>query len=196
MRYLIEENLSKNPVNHTKFCDAGFLLTWGCLALAFMTLTSCRHAEQSPRATYVPIAQIEQVFGRLITVSNAPTPDQHGTGDRLGLFQDKNGTVWGIPLTIAENGNTLGCAPPTLHDAPVSDTLPANAGEIVGAVNEPSGWRSGTGKLELLLRDAQGQLRWHPVAAAETKSGPVCWSQSPPEIRLGYYRLVKRGVNE
>lgn len=196
MSYLIAGNLFKNLVRRTMFCDARFLPIWGFLAIAFVTGTSCRYAEHSTKATYVPIAQIEQAFGRLITVSNAPTPDQHGTGDRLGLFQDKNGTIWGIPLMIAENGSTLGCAPPTLRDAPVSDTLPANAVEILGAANEPSGWRSGTGKLELLLRDPQGQLRWHPVAGAEMKSGPVCWSQSPPEIRLGYYRLAKRGVNE
>jgi hypothetical protein len=101
-----------------------------------------------------------------------PTPDQHGTGDRLGLFKDERGTVWGIPLTIAENGNVLGCAPPMLKDIPVSDTLPADAVEIVGAANKPSGWRGGTGKLELLLRDTQGVLRWHPVSAVEIKSGP------------------------
>ncbi len=160
------------------------------LLAATLLVASCNPAKQ-PRATYVPIAQLEQSYGRLITVSNSPTPDQHGTGDRLGLFRDDSGTVWGLPLTIADDGSVLGCAPPTLHALPVSDTLPTDAVEIVGAANEPSGWRGGTGKLELLLRDGAGRLRWHSVAAVEIKTGPVCWSQSPPEQPLKYYRLVK-----
>jgi hypothetical protein len=170
------------------------VLPGGCLASTLLLVASCRHAEQAPRASYAPLAQFEQSFGKLITVANVPTPDQHGTGDRLGLFQDDSGTIWGIPLTIDENVGVLGCAPPTLRDAPVSDTLPADAVDIIGAANEPSGWRGGTGKLELLLRDGQGQVRWHPIAAGQIKSGPVCWSQSPPEMLLPYYRLVKAGV--
>jgi hypothetical protein len=160
------------------------------LLTATFVVTSCQGTRQ-PRAPYVPISQLEQSYGRLITVSNAPTPHQQGTGDRLGLFRDSSGTVWGIPLTIADNGSVLGCAPTTLREAPVSDTLPANAVEIVGAANEPNGWRGGTGKLELLLRDVQGTLYWHSVAALDLKTGPVCWSQSPPEQPLKYYRLVK-----
>jgi hypothetical protein len=101
---------------------------------------------------------------------------------------------WGLPLTVGDNGSVLGCAPPTLREVPVSDTLPANAVEIVGAANEPTGWRGGTGKLELLLRDAQGALLWHPVAAVEIKTGQVCWSQSEPVQPLKYYRLVKAGA--
>ncbi len=112
-------------------------------------------------------------------MSNSPTADQHGTGDRLGLFRDDSGTVWGIPLTIGDYGSVHGCAPPALREAPVSDMLPAETVEIVGAANEPMGWRGGTGKLELLLRDARG-LRWHSVAAVEIKPGAVCWSDSPP----------------
>ncbi len=60
-----------------------------------------------------------------------------------------------------------------------SDTLPADVVEIVGAANEPNGWRGGTGKLELVVRDSHGVLRWHSVAGAEIESGQVCWSQSP-----------------
>jgi hypothetical protein len=78
-----------------------------------------------------------------------------------------------------------------LREFAVTDTLPADAVDIIGAVNQPSGWRGGTGKLELLLRDVQGGLRLQSVAAAEVKKGPVCWSQSPPEQPLKYYRLVK-----
>lgn len=155
-------------------------------------LASCNNAKR-PQASYVPVSQLEKDYGRLITISNSPTPDQHGTGDRLGLFRDDSGTVWGIPLTIAENGETLGCAPPALREAKVSDTLPADVIEIIGAANEPSGWRGGTGNLELLVRDSQGVLRWHSVAGAEMKNDPVCFSQSPPppEQPLKYYRIAK-----
>ncbi len=144
-----------------------------------------------PAVDYVPVAQLEQQYGRLITVSNSPTPNQNGTGDRLGLFRDDTDTVWGIPLLAGNDGSVLGCAPPLLREVPVSDTLPSDIVEIVGAANEPTGWRGGTGKLELLLRDAQGRLRWHSVAAVEIKTGPLCISQSPPKQPLKYYRLVK-----
>lgn len=167
----------------------------GCLSLALLLFASCSQPKP-PQAAYVPVAQLEQTYGRLITVSNEPTPGQHGTGDRLGLFRDEGGTVWGIPLTIGDDGGVLGCAPPSLRDAPASDTLPADAAEIVGAANEPNGWRGGTGNLELMIRDARGVLRWHPVKAVEIKTGPVCMSQSPPVIPLKYYRLVKAGVGK
>ncbi len=173
----------------------GVRLAWSVLVTAILLTASCRRPKQ-PRASYVPIAQLEQSYGRLITVSNEPTPGQHGTGDRLGLFRGEGGTVWGIPLTIGDDGSVLGCAPPSLRDVPLSDTLPADAVEIVGAANEPNSWRGGTGKLELLLRDAQGGLRWHSFAAVEIKTGPVCISQSPPEIPLKYYRLVKGGAGK
>jgi hypothetical protein len=171
--------------------------TWAYIGLGAVLLlvASCSRTEQ-PRAAYVPVAQLEQTYGRLITVSNAPTPDQNGTGDRLGLFRDDSGTVWGIPLTIGDNGSVLGCAPPALREVPVSDTLPADTADIVGAANEPTGWRGGTGKLELLLRDAHGGLRWHPVTAVEIKTGPVCWSESPPVQPLKHYRLVIAGAGK
>jgi hypothetical protein len=160
------------------------------LLTTMLLFVSCNQPKQ-PHAAYVPISQLEPSYGQLITVSNAPTQDQHGTGDRLGLFRDIGGTVWGIPITIADNGDLLGCAPPLLREFAVTDTLPADAVDIIGEVNQPSGWRGGTGKLELLVRDAQGALRLHPVAAAEVKTGPVCWSQSPLEQPLKYYRLIK-----
>lgn len=102
----------------------------------------------------------------------------------------KTWIILGIPLTISGDGSAVGCAPPALRDAPVSDRLPANTAEIVGAANEPNGWRGGTGKLELLLRDEQGGLRWHPVGAVEIKTDPICWSQSLPVQLLEYYRFV------
>lgn len=170
------------------------LTTCGCLATAVFLIASCHHAEQQPQVARVPIAQLEQTYGRVFAVANEPTPDQHGTGDRLGLFRDDSGTVWGIPLMIDENGSVLGCAPPLLRDAPPSDTLPESSVEIVGAANEPTGWREGSGKLGLLLRDAHGQIRWQSVAALELKTGPVCLSQSSPVKPLAYYRLAKQGA--
>lgn len=86
----------------------------------------------------MPISQLEQSFGRLITVANTPTPDQHLTGDRLGLFRDDTHTVWGVPLRFADNGDLLGCAPPKLREFSITDTLPSDV-EIVGATNEPNG---------------------------------------------------------
>lgn len=171
------------------------LCAWCVLGAVLLLAASCSRTQQ-PQAAYVPLKQLEQSYGRLITVSNAPTPDQNGTGDRLGLFRDEGGTVWGIPLTIGDDGSVLGCAPSTLREVPVSDTFPADAAEIVGAANEPTGWRGGTGKLELLLRDAQGGLRWHSVASVEIKTGEVCMSQSEPVQPLRYYRLVKAGVGK
>lgn len=177
--------MGKEIVNSTRRS-----IWWISIVAILILFASCRPAER-PRAGYVSVTQLEQSYGRLITVSNMPTPDQHGTGDRLGLFRDDAGTFWGIPLTVGEDGSVLGCAPPSLRESPVSDTLPSEAVEIVGAANEPTGWRGGTGKLELLLRDASGGLRWHSVAAIEIKAGPICMSQSPPVQPLKYYRLVK-----
>ena len=140
------------------------------------------------------MAQLELTYGRLITVANSPTPNQNGTGDLLGLFRDNRGTVWGIPLSVATNGTVLACAPPMLSEVPVSGVLPADAVDIVGTANQPTGWRGGTGKLGLLLRDAQGGLRWHPVASVEVMNGPVCWSRSEPVQILEHYRLVKAPI--
>ena len=162
------------------------------LAAPMLLLGSCRGTEKRPQAPRVSVAEIEKTYGRLFAVANEPTPDQHGTGDRIGLFRDGTGTIWGIPLAIDEGGNVSACAPPTLHDAPPSDTIPDSSFEIVGAANEPTGWRGGTGKFGLLLRDARGQLSWHPVAAVDLKTGPVCLSQSEPVQPLIYYRLVRQ----
>lgn len=166
-------------------------LALSVLVFASMFVASCTRTEKQSRVAYVPIAQLEQSYGRLITVANSPTFDQHGTGDRLGLFRDDNGTIWGLALTVGTDGSTLGCAPPNLHELAATDTLPADFGEIVGATNQPTGWRGGSGRLELLFRDAKGDLQWHSFSAAVIKTGPVCWSQSPPEEPLRYYRLVK-----
>jgi hypothetical protein len=72
--------------------------------------------------------------------------------------------------------------------------IPADAGEIVGAANQPTGWRGGTGKLGLLLRDPQGGLRWQLVAPLQLSAGPACRSRSEPVQFLNHYRLVKAGT--
>ena len=87
---------------------------------------------------------------------------------------------------IADNGDLLGCAPPKLREFSITDTLPDDV-EIVGATNEPNGWREGTGKLELLLRNKKGELNRRPITAGEVKDGLVCWSQSPPD---NHYRTT------
>ena len=158
---------------------------------AAVVLAGCGGRPEPPRAPYVPVAQLEALYGPLIAAANHPTHDQHGTGDRVGLFRDGAGTVWGLPLAIDGNGTVLGCAPPTLRDSPVTDVLPAGA-DIVGATNAPTGWRGGTGKLEVLFRDKGGELRWRAVASGALTAGPVCWAQEPPGPlqRLEYYRLA------
>ena len=165
------------------------------LLITILLSASCRRQPERPRASYAPIPEIEQTFGRLFATSNLPTPDQNGTGDRLGLFRDDTGTLWGIPLTIDDNGNILGCAPPGLRDAPVTDRYPSDAGQIVGVENAPTGWRGGTGRLELIFRDSHGTLKWQPVTGGDLKSGPICWSQSPPVQPLKYYRMARTDAN-
>lgn len=152
---------------------------------------------QKPANTYtIPAGQLEKNYGQLITVANMPTSAQNGTGDRLGLFKDEKGNFWGIPLTRDDKGNVLGCAPETLREVAISDTLPANTSAVVGAANEPTNWRGGTGNLELLLRTTQGELIWHSVKEVETKLAPVCWSQSDPVQPLPFYRLAIAKSNE
>lgn len=162
----------------------------GLTALIFIA-TACARHPQPAHAPALPLAQLEATYGPLIGASNEPTPDQHGTGDRIGLFRQRGGALWGLPLTISEQGEVLGCAPQGLVDAPVTDTLPADTTEVVGAMNAPTGWRGGTGKLELLLRSAGGAIRWQTVAGA-VSPGPVCWAYQVPGLQrpLHYYRLA------
>jgi hypothetical protein len=161
------------------------------IALAMMLLSCGSQQPNRPRAAYVPLARLESVYGRLITAGNHPTPDQNGTGDRIGLFQDTSGTIWGLPLAVENGGEVLGCAPSELRGAKVTDTYPIGA-TILGATNQPTGWRGGTGKLELLLRRSDGEIRWRPVSGGQTSGGPICWAQElpgPPQP-LHYYRLA------
>lgn len=161
------------------------------LLLIVVLFTACARRKDRPRAPYVSLNEIESVFGPLVSAGNHPTADQMGTGDRVGLFRDSAGTIWGLPLAIADNGSVVVCAPNTLRDAPVTDHYPASA-TVIGATNEPTGWRGGTGKLELLLREGQGKIEWQAVNGSHIDVGPVCWAQDPPGPKqlLLYYRLA------
>jgi hypothetical protein len=139
----------------------------------------------------MPLADLERTYGHLITVGNHPTPDQNGTGDRVGFFLDDKGQIWGLPLNVTASGDVLACAPPAMHDAKVTDTYPPGDA-IVGSTNEPTGWRGGTGKMELVLRTPSGNIRWRGISGAQITSGPICWAQElpgPPQM-LRYYRLA------
>lgn len=166
------------------------LLVFITLAMAF---TACGGSNDPGRAAYLPLDKVQAAYGPLITAGNHPTPDQNGTGERVGLFQDASGTVWGLPLSIAGNGEVLACVPPGLHDGKVTDNFPAGS-TIIGSTNAPTGWRGGTGNLELLLRDSRGTIRSQAVHGAPISSGPVCWApESPgPKQQLHFYRLVPK----
>ncbi len=83
------------------------------LAVVAAVLAACNGHCEPPRAPYVPLAGLEGQYGTLIIAGNHPTNDINGTGDRMGLFRDAGGTVWGLPLTIASGGAVLGCVPPS-----------------------------------------------------------------------------------
>jgi hypothetical protein len=164
------------------------------IATVTMAFIGCDGRKDRKRALYVPLAEVEAIYGPLITAGNHPTPNQNGTGERVGLFRDARGIVWGLPVTVATNGMVLACAPTLVHEGPVTDTFPAGS-TIIGSTNAPTGWRGGTGNLELLLRDVHGTVRWQAVRGAQLASGPVCWApESPgPSQQLYYYRLTPKG---
>jgi hypothetical protein len=171
-----------------------FKLRRRLLPVIALLFTACSSHKDRPRAPYVPLTEIENIFGPLVTAGNHPTSDQMGTGDRVGLFRDSAGTIWGLPLAIADNGGVLVCAPNTLRDAPVTNRYPADA-TVIGATKAPTGWRGGTGKLEILLREGQGKIKWRAVNGSHIDVGPVCWAQDPPGPKqlLLYYRLAPEG---
>jgi hypothetical protein len=163
------------------------LVTLASIAIAF---ASCSRRHDPGQAPYVPLAEVEAMYGPLITAGNHPTPDQNGTGERVGLFRDVNGTVWGLPVTVAKGGAVLACAPPALHEQKTTDTLPLGS-TVIGSTNKPTGWRGGTGKLEILLRDASGAIQWRAVRGGQIDTGPLCWVPESPGLpqQLHYYRL-------
>jgi hypothetical protein len=136
------------------------------IALAFaVAVAACTRYREAPRAPFVPITVLESQYGHLITAGNHPitagnhpTGDQRGTGDRAGLFRDRDGTIWGLPLMITGNGAVFVCLPPGLHHAKVTDTYPADA-IVIGATNQPTGHRQGTGKLELVMRGPNDETK-------------------------------------
>ena len=81
------------------------------VTVALVLLTACNRKDTAVRAPYVPLKELEAVYGELVAVANHPTPDQYGTGERIGLFRDLTGTVWGLPLLV-DGGGLRGCAPP------------------------------------------------------------------------------------
>jgi hypothetical protein len=160
--------------------------------LASWSACGPREAGVPERAPYVPLENAEERFGKLLTASNHPTPDQHGTGERVGFFRAADGTIWGLPIALDEGGEVTACVAPALSTSPVTDHLPATAVDVIGATNAPTGWRGGTGGLELLIRDARGSLRWLPVKSGRIMQGAKCWAKEPPGPRqeLHYYRLA------
>lgn len=158
------------------------------LVAAAAGLSAC--ATHDHTRAFLPIDQVEAVYGPLIAAANHPTLDQHGTGERIGLFEDAQGTVWGLPLLV-EKGSVLACASSELRDASVTDTVTTGS-TLIGSTNVPTGWRGGTGDLELLLRDARGGIHVQLVHGAEPPGGPLCWApDSPgPAQPLRYYRVA------
>jgi hypothetical protein len=90
---------------------------------AAMACSCCVHRPKRQDAKYKAIAEVERTYGLLVTAGNHPTADQHGTGERVGLFQDASGTVWGLPLSVDGAAAILACAPPALQNAKVTGSL-------------------------------------------------------------------------
>jgi hypothetical protein len=161
------------------------------IGIGAVSFSGCGGRRDREQAAYQPIAEVERTFGPLLSAGNHPTVDQHGTGERVGLFRDASGTIWGLPISVLGNASVMACAPPALQNAKVTDSIDAGS-SIVGSTNQPTGWRGGTGDLELLLRDRTGRIRGQSVHGADLPGDPACWAPgSPgPRQRLHYYRLA------
>ena len=164
--------------------------------IALTAACSCRaRREERRQAPQESIAEVERTYGPLVATGNYPTPDQNGTGGRVGLFQDASGAIWGLPLFVDGNAVVAACAPAAVRDAKATDSFDAES-SVVGATNQPTGWRGGTGDLELLLRDGQGTIRRQAVHGADLDEA-ACRA---PELassrqRLHYYHLVPYSGN-
>jgi len=132
----------------------------------------CHRGNEPGLSPYVSVTELEPTAGRLIAVGNRPTADQHGTGERIGFFQDAKGAVRGLPIRLADDGSVLACAPPSLDRLPVTDAL-GEGTTVIGTVNEPTGWRGGTGKLELVLGDAKG-IHWKEISGTHFAWTTTC----------------------
>lgn len=161
------------------------------LAVTLIVLSACGRAVEPAPAPFVSSAAAEAAYGELLTSANRPTPGQYGNGERMGFFRRADGTVWGLPLLVAKDGAVLVCAPPTLFHAPVTDTFPSRT-TIIAATNHPTGWRGGTGDVELLMRDPNGAIITRTVGGSKLHGEPACRTpESPdPPRELTYYRLV------
>jgi hypothetical protein len=128
----------------------------------------------------------------MVAAANHPTADQHGTGEPIGLFRDASGTVWGLALAI-DGSSVSACAPSSLREARITGEIDAES-TIVGSANEPTGWRGGTGDINLLLRDRNGRLYPQVVYGSDLPGESSCWARDVPGPRqlLKYYRLAPR----
>ena len=111
----------------------------GWLAAIALFLAACSTHQNRPRARYVPLTEIESVFGPIIMAGNQTTANQMGTGDRLGLFRDRVGTIWGLPLAIMAEGTVVGCALPAVRQAQVTDSTRQGQPLLVPRMSQPAG---------------------------------------------------------
>ena len=161
--------------------SAAFRLGASTVLAATMMLVSCGHHDSNrPHAAYVPLAQLESVYGRLITAGNHPTPDQ----------EIKRRSGWLVLRTpAAPSGACRSRSRMAVKCWVVLRTNFASA-EVAGRLSDrrhdlgrdrrADRWRGGTGKLELLLRRSNGEIRWSAVNGGQTSDGPVCWAQELP----------------
>ena len=154
------------------------------IMVAGMFIAGCRSSGVEVDSSYLPLSEVQDRFGTLIAAGNLPTLNQGGTGERIGFFRDSNGSIWGLPVAVGDTGAVSVCAPVALRGFSNTDNLPAGT-TIVGSTNAPTGWRGGTGELELVLRDADGSVRWHKIHGAALADSAKCGPRP-----LHYYRLA------
>jgi hypothetical protein len=147
---------------------------------------------------YLPVAELESGWGRLIAAANIAMHARSPGSDRVGFFRAADGTLWGLPLAVPDaNGRVSGCAPPELRAARVTDSLPADVVEILGASDFFSDARAGTAGVHLLVRGVGGGIRWHRVSASEyvSPTGMTCREAAvsrhrDPLPRYHYFRIT------
>jgi hypothetical protein len=149
------------------------------VVIAAAACSSCARRHDGERALYQPIAAVESTYGPLIAAGNHPTADPHGTGERVGLFRDASGSIWGLPLSFDRNDAVLACAPPALRAAKVTDGFDAGS-SVIASTNQPTGWRGGSGEIELLLRDPVAGVMEFESAALRV-DGAICRLAAAPD---------------
>jgi len=154
-------------------------------SLAIMS-TSCGGHREAARAVYRSVAEIERSYGPLIGAGNHPTADQHGTGERVGLFADAAGAIWGLPLAVGANGEVVACAPPGLQSAKVPMALrPVPSWSV-----PPTRLRAGAAVLEIWSSSCEVHMAaWH--AGVRTRLGlrntftTTSWRRVQPQAGSG-----------